>query len=60
MVSVTSDVTSSASYQSASARAADKAALPDASQLASSFASLVDNNQPILVLHQDVKLSKNA
>ena len=50
MVSVTSDVTASASYQSAPPRAADKAAdkaaLPDASQLASNFASLVNNNLP--------------
>src|SRR5215475_11303875 len=41
VVSVTSDVTASASYQSAP----PKAALPDASQLASSFASMVDNSQ---------------
>src|ERR1700761_6572016 len=42
VVSVTSDVTASASYQNAP----PKAALPDASQLASSFASMVDNGQP--------------
>src|ERR1700747_1486792 len=42
VVSVTSDVTASASYQNAP----PKAALPDTSQLASNFASLVDNNLP--------------
>lgn len=41
VVSVTSDVTASASYQSAP----PKPALPDASQLSSDFASLVDNTR---------------
>jgi len=45
VVSVTSDVTASASHQSAPPKAADRATLPDASQLASSFASMVDSKQ---------------
>ena len=42
MLSVTSDVTASATYQNAP----PKPALPDPSQLASSFATLVDENLP--------------
>ena len=42
MVSVTSDVSASATYQSAP----PKPALPDPSQLTSSFAAMVDSNLP--------------